>query len=303
MSLRNFRESILWPAAAASMPWQRGFSWLRTIAGRDDVYREAAAEALAGARTFSPVGDESEWKRRYRLTRLVDHCDMFLVRSRGMRWFHRYVDVEGEMPRSGPYIAMTFHWGAGLWAIARIHATGVPVHFVAARFAKADFNGDAVAYRYARFRNRTVEITGGAPVIFTGGASAAIKAALEAGRVVVALYDVPPTMTRRTLATTVVGRRIELPAGMADIAIGAGVPVVGFDMGIDYGSGRRRLRIQPPFAPVTSQEFADRFAASMTRLLRQDAAAWHFSALAPQFFGPVLQTGALDLDMHASRLT
>src|SRR5207244_8202621 len=117
---------IFWPAVAAGLPWRRGFSLLDSLASHDDMYSDSTASALAGVRSFAPIDDEREWKRRYRLTRLVDHCDMFLIRIRTRRWFARYVDVEGDTPRSGPYIAMTFHWGAGLWAIARMHATGVP---------------------------------------------------------------------------------------------------------------------------------------------------------------------------------
>ena len=283
--LRTFRETIYWPALAALQPWSRGFSRLDWIARRDDVYAASTAEAVAGARSYAPIENEQDWKRRYRLTRLVDHCDMFLIRSRGRRWFDSYVRVEGEFPRTGPYIAMTFHWGAGLWAIAQMHATGVPVHFVAARVIREHFHGDAVAYRYALARNQTVERAGGAPVIYTGGASAAIESALSAGHAVVALYDIPAPMSSSTLSTTVYGRRVELPAGMANIAMRTGVPVVGFDMGLDYLSGHRRLHIDPAFRPASAQEFADRLGRTMTRLLTTDSAAWHFSGLASQFFG------------------
>lgn len=281
---RTFRETVSWPALAASLPWEHGFSLLDRIARRDDVYAESTVEALAGARSFASIDDELDWKRRHRLTRLVDHTDLFLIRTRGHRWFARHVEVEGKFPADGPYIAMTFHWGAGLWAISRMHESGVPVHFVSARVVREHFHGDAVAYRYALLRYRTVERAGGAPVIFTGGASVAIESALSAGHVVVALYDIP-AVTNTTLVTTVCGRRIELPAGMANIAMRTGVPVVGFDMGLDYRSGRRQLHVEPAFQPSSAQEFADRLGRTMTRLLTTDSAAWHFSGLAPQFFG------------------
>ena len=281
---RTFRETVYWPALAASLPWQHGFSLLDRIARRDDIYAESTADALTGARSFTSIEDGQDWKRRHRLTRLVDHTDMFLIGTRTRRWFARHVEVEGEFPAVGPYIAMTFHWGAGLWAISRMHESGVPVHFVSARVLRENFHGDAVAYRYALARNRTVERAGGAPVILTGGASAAIESALSAGHVIVALYDIPP-VTNTTLATTVCGRRVELPAGMANIAMRTGVPVVGFDMGLDYHSGRRHLHVEPAFRPSSAQEFADRLGRTMTRLLATDSAAWHFSGLAPQFFG------------------
>ena len=300
--LRTFRETVYWPALAAALSWRQGFALLDRIARRDDVYAAPTAEALAGARSYAPIENEQEWKRRYRLTRLVDHSDMFLIRSRGRRWFQRYVDVEGDFPRTGPYIAMTFHWGAGLWAIARMNATGVPVHFVAARVRRENFHADAVAYRYALARNKTVERAGGAPIIYTGGASASIESALSKGHVVVALYDIPAPMTTSTLSTTVYGRRVELPAGMPNIAMRSGVPVVGFDMGLDYRSGQRRLHVDPAFRPASAQEFADRLGCTMTRLLTSDSAAWHFSGLASQFFGEAAESEtALEIARAASR--
>jgi hypothetical protein len=282
---RTFRESVYWPALAATLPWRQGFRLLDKLARRDDICSSATEDALAGARSLGRIEDEQDWKRRFRLTRLVDHTDMFLVRTRGLHWFERHVKVTGQFPSTGPYIAMTFHWGAGLWAIARMHAAGVPVHFVATRVQRESFHGDAVAYRYAVMRNRTVERAGGAPVIFTGGAAAAIESALSEGHVVVALYDVPAPMTTSTLATTVCGRSVELPAGMANIAMRTGVPVVGFDMGLDYQSGRRNLNIDAAFRPVSAQDFANRLGRAMTRLLTSDTAAWHFSGLAGHFFG------------------
>jgi hypothetical protein len=275
---------VLPPALAAALPWRSGFRLLRKFAASDALYPELTDAACAGAMTVSPIADHAEWKLRYRLIRLVDHCDMFLVRTRSRRWPLRHVDIDGAWPQQGPFIAMTFHWGAGLWALADLHSRGLPVRFVTARLDKAQFHGDPVAHAYARCRNRTVEIAAGAPVIYTGGATQSIKAALDQGQVVAALYDIPAANTHSTVLTKVCGRLVELPAGLANLAVAAGVPVVPFAMGLDYQTGRRRLEIEEPFRPASAQEFADRLAESLSRLLRRDTSAWHFSGYAPQFF-------------------
>ena len=282
--LRTLKESVVLPALAAALPWAWGFALLRRFAAGDDLYPELAQAACDGAATVCPVGDRRAWKQRYRLIRLVDHCDMFLVRTRSRRWFHRHVDVEGAWPASGPFIAMTFHWGAGLWALDDLRASGVPARFLSARIDPAGFNGDWVAHAYARSRNRTVESAGGAPVIYTGGATQAIRRALDESHAVVALYDIPATPDHATLRTMVCGRVVELPAGLANLAVTTGVPIVPFSMGVDCATGRRQLRIDDAFRPANAQDFADRLADALTRLIRTDTAAWHFSALAPQFF-------------------
>jgi hypothetical protein len=283
--LATFRELIFWPALAAVLPWRLGFRLLDGIASRGELYCAPTAEAIAGAASVTPIDDERDWKRRYRLTRLVDHCDMFLMRLRGRRWFEKNVEVEGEWPASGPFVAMTFHWGAGLWALRQMHQSGATVRLVAAPMTQDQVRADPVGGLYARWRFRAVELAGGGPVIFTGGACVfAIRRALADGHAVVALYDIPAGMTSKTLRTTVCGRPVSLPAGMATLAVKAGVPVVAFEMAVDYLTGRRRLRIEPAFTPASPQEFADRLADSMTRLLGLDTAAWHFSGLAPHFF-------------------
>ena len=282
--MRTLKESVVLPALAAALPWAWGFALLRRFAAGDDLYPELAQAACDGAATVCPVGDRRAWKQRYRLIRLVDHCDMFLVRTRSRRWFRRHVDVEGAWPASGPFIAMTFHWGAGLWALDDLRASGVPARFLSARIDPAGFNGDWVAHAYARSRNRTVESAGGAPVIYTGGATQAIRRALDESHAVVALYDIPATPDHATLRTMVCGRVVELPAGLANLAVTTGVPIVPFSMGVDCATGRRQLRIDDAFRPANAQDFADRLADALTRLIRTDTAAWHFSALAPQFF-------------------
>jgi hypothetical protein len=282
--LRTLRETLLRPALAAALPWNWGFRLLRNFAASDDLFPALTDTACSGAMTVSNIGDPAAWRRRYRLIRLVDHCDMFLARTRSGKWLRKHADVEGAWPARGPFVAMTFHWGAGLLALADLKSVGPPVHFLGARLDKAEFGDDSVAYAYARYRNRAVELAAGAPIIHVGGATRAIKLALAQGAIVVAVYDVPPTAGHATLLTRVCERTIELPAGLANLAAESGVPIVPFSLGLDYHSGRRKLRIEPAFQPASAQEFADRLGDLLTRLIRQDTAAWHFSGHAPQFF-------------------
>jgi len=282
--LRTLRETVILPALAAALPWKFGFRLLKWFAAGNDLYPELTEAACRGALTISPIADIVAWKRRYRLIRLVDHCDMFLLRTRTRKWIRKHADVEGAWPASGPFIAMTFHWGQGIWALADLYSVGAPVRLLAKKFDKREFTGDWVAYAYARCRNRTVELAAGAPIIYVGGAIRALRHALGAGHVVLAVYDLPPTEGHATLLTRVCGRLIELPSGLANLAAASGVPIVPFSLGVDCETGRRQLRIEQPFRPANAQEFADRLAESLTRLIRQDTAAWHLSSHAPYFF-------------------
>jgi len=282
--LRTLRELFIVPLSAALLPWRVGFAWLSRLAKSNDLYGPQADAAWHGAATLESIADPAAWKWRYRLIRLVDQCDMFLVRTRSARWLRRHVDVEGAWPVTGPFLAMTFHWGAGMWSFVHLKRCGHIARMVVVRHDKKEFNGNWIASTYAAMRNATVQRAGGAQVIPTGGASPAIISTLAAGEVVVALYDVPAALTGTTVTTRVCGRPIDLPAGLARIAVETGVAVVPFSMGLDCRTGRRKLQIEPAFHPATVQEFADRLAGSLTRLIETDLAAWHFSGYAPQFF-------------------
>jgi hypothetical protein len=283
-SLRTLREKVLLPALAATLPWVWGFKLLKKFATSDALYAQLTEAACNGTMMVAPISDIPAWKQHYRLIHLVDHCDLFLVRTRSRRWFRKHVDVDGAWPSSGPFIAMTFHWGAGLWALDHLRSLGLLARFLSARLDKPQFQGDWTAYRYAQCRNRTVSSASGAPVIYIGGAKQAISLALAEGHVVVALYDVPASQTHSTLLTKVCDRLVELPAGLANLAAASGVPIVPFAMGVDYQTGRRKLVIEDPFVPASSQDFADRLAASLTRLIHQDTSAWHSGGYAPEFF-------------------
>jgi hypothetical protein len=282
---RSLRELAVVPGLGALLPWRLGFRWLSRQSRNDALYREVCDAATLGAGSVFDIGDPDTWKRRHRLVRLVDHCDLWLTRTRSMSWLDRHVDVVGEWPHQGPFIAMTFHWGAGLWALAHLHRHGLRARFLSARIDRTAFQGDGIAYRYARMRNAAVERIGGGPVIYTGGAASSIRDALAAGDVVVALYDLPADDRRSTLTTTVCRHSVRLPAGLARLAATQSVPVVPFAMDFDENTGRRRLRIEPAFTPSDAQAFADRLGESLTRLIDENAAAWHFAAFAPHFFG------------------
>jgi hypothetical protein len=131
--------TVALPALAAALPWA-GASPVAQVRRQRQLVFGTAEAACTGAATVCPAGAWRVWKQRYRLIRLIDHCDMFLGRTRSRRWFCRHVDVEGAWPDHGPFIAMTFHWGAGLWALGDLRASGVLARFLSAGIDPARFH-------------------------------------------------------------------------------------------------------------------------------------------------------------------
>lgn len=278
------------PLAACALPWRAGFRFLRLaalcgvrVAEEDDAWREWVAwratfpEAIAGA----PL-DEAHWRARWRLVNLVDYADLFLVSTRSDRWLARHAVVTGEWPREGPLLAITAHWGAGLWTLRHLRRAGRRARFLSARFDEHSFAGDRARIRYAHARVRALESAAGAPAIYAGGASAEIAQAWRAGLAVIALCDVAPKSGASGIATDVGTARLVVPRGLIRLAVDAAVPVVFFRSGIDPGNGRRRIHIGAAQVWRSENELASRLGAEIAQLIDLDAPAWHMWPYATQ---------------------
>jgi len=274
----------MWPVAAAALPARAHFRLLARVAASDSVAFPEEAQAYALAKEFAyarlpetgaGLVDEATWRRAWRLVQLIDHADLFVALTRGPRWFSNQADVVGSWPATGPFLAMTFHWGAGLGALADLANAGHRTHFLSGRFADADFGNDAWRVRYVKLRKRVTESVTGAPVIYTGGASAHIDDAFARDTSVVALCDVPPTAGRSAIAAPINGLQLRMPLGLARLACARGIPVVCFIAGVDRATGRRRLAIDEARVFSDPASLAAALAVRLGSALERDAAAWH----------------------------
>lgn len=273
-----------WPALAASLPWPRGFALLARVAARDTISFEAEAAACEQARRFAGMNlpeargtviDEMAWRRAWRLVQFVDHTDLFLTLTRTDRWLDRHVDVRGAWPAEGPFLAVTCHWGAGLWALRHLGRAGHRSRFLARRLSLAEFGGDGARRRYMQMRIRATERATRAPVIYTGGATAEIAQALDARTSIVALCDVPLPAERSKIEAPFRRGHLAMPRGLIALACARGIPVVTFSAGLDRATGRRRLDIAPAEVHRDTAAMAAALARSLEALLDRDSAAWH----------------------------
>ena len=273
-----------WPALAASLPWTEGFALLARVAASDAVRFDTESAAYAAARRFAGTRlpeargtdvDEIGWRRAWRLVQLVDHADLFLTRTRSDRWLERHVDVRGAWPAAGPFLAVTCHWGAGLWALRHLGRAGHRARFLARRPSPAEFGGDGVRRRYMRMRIGATERATRAPVIYTGGATAKIGDALDARTSIVALCDVPLPAGRSKIEAPFRGGRLTMPRGLIALACARRIPVVTFSAALDRTTGRRQLDIAPAAVYQDPAAMAAALARSLETLLDRDSAAWH----------------------------
>jgi lauroyl/myristoyl acyltransferase len=230
---------------------------------------------LRGARAAGVIDDEEKWRSSLRLTRIFSYADLYLSMFRSDRWLRKHVDVTGSWPQ-GAFLAVTYHWGAGMWALRHLRAHGKRTAFLSIRFDRATFQNSRLRYWYGLLRTRETSRAGGdAGVIFTGGSSARIASAHRDGACVMALLDVPPKPDQASAPVTLLGRPARLRRGLARLAMEENIPVVTFRMNLDRDSGRLKLLIDNPLHATTEEALMEQLAASFGSALDADPCAWH----------------------------
>lgn len=272
--MRTFVELFLLPGMAAILPWRWCFKLFRRVAQSRYLYPEVEW-MVRGARAAGALGNEEEWRSALRLTRLFSFADLYLSMFRGKRWIDKHVDVIGAWP-DGAFLAVTYHWGAGLWALRHLTAQGKRTRFLSIRFDRATFQNSRLRYWYGLLRTlETSRAGGGAGIIFTGGSRAEISQALKEGDCVMALFDVPPAPDQASAPAFLFGRPARVRPGLARLAADEQNPVVVFRMHLDRESGRLKLHIDPVKRDGSEAELLELMVSGFRSAIDDDPCSWH----------------------------
>ncbi|HQW81094.1 MAG: hypothetical protein IPF83_00525 [Rhodanobacteraceae bacterium] len=291
--LRVLVERWLVPALIAALPWWLGFRIARRLARWPWFFRERVVATVAIAQRYGVVDDPQRFACEQRLYHLIDHVDLFLLKWRSDRYLDRHFDIEGDWPAGdGALITLSFHWGAGFWALRSLRRSGRQFAGLSVRTDPDSFAGQALLHRYALLRNAEVIKTGAHDLVYIGDGPRPMRRALQAGTCLLTSIDVPGVGGEQ--AVRLLDRDAQLPSGMIKLAEKAQVPIVFFAVWLDPATGRRKLRIREPLS-VTDRDTAMQFAAShFDWMLRTAPAAWHFWAYADAFF---LQAPSADTEL------
>jgi phosphatidylinositol dimannoside acyltransferase len=290
---RDLLELVLIPGLAAVLPWPLCFRIFRWLCQRDFLYREACHEALAQAQRYGWVpGDASEWLWARRLVTLVDHADLYLVRTRSNRWLARYLSVRGTWPDPRrPAILCTFHWGAGMWSLRHAVNHGMRAHAVIARHTRATFPGQTVRFLYYGARIRAVADTLGRRPVEIGTSPRQLLNALRAGEQILAAVDVPSDQVAASQRIELIGLPARMPRGLFRVAAESGTRMTVFLVGIGLDDGRRTLRIHQLRQHGDTEALMAEAFSFLDDAIRAEPAVWHFWQIAPRVFEGAAEEG------------
>jgi phosphatidylinositol dimannoside acyltransferase len=274
---RDVAELFLIPGLGSALPWPLCFQLLKGLSTSRWLFPEETERALRNACKFSRVANPRAWSDDYRLVRLVDYTDLYLSRFRRDRWLERYLDVEGPgWPRSRGFLAITFHWGAGLWGLRHLRSQRHNATVLVRRLDQQEFSGMPLVYGYARLRTAETAHAGGAPVIFAGtGSIPAMRRTIASGFPVVGLFDVSIGEQRNSLDAAFLGGTASFPRGLVFLAVSGSIPVVTYRVALDRETGRRRLILSPPLVAQSEQELLAVLVRHLEEAIREYSAAWH----------------------------
>lgn len=310
---RALCELWIFPILAALLPWRWAWRFYHYYLPASSLFGDMAERAWQGLQTAAPplsLTDQPTFWLRHRLTRLLDHADVYLALLRPKFWVRRYVDFSGDWPlnensakethepeiqtgqptgsQHGAFLALTFHWGCGLWSLWQLRQQGIRAHFLSIRLNRADFAHRPVEYRYAQLRLWLVQRLTRAQVIYTQGAAEKILQCWQRGEAVIALMDVPRQGHNRregTEAMNVAGRPFYWPLGLPAMAVQQKIPVLFFAAHTNWATGHRIVEIGPAKIYTDPTTCLKELSEVFTAHLQADAASWHFAEFSDAFWG------------------
>ncbi|MGH8171504.1 MAG: hypothetical protein ACREPX_00060 [Rhodanobacteraceae bacterium] len=264
------------PAVVACLPWPAAFAVLKLLARRGIGFSNEADAAWNIAQPHLRDADMREWKMRARLMKWVERVDTYLTLMHGSQWWKRHVDVVGEFPPgAAPYLLLTYHWGAGNWVWKLLREHAIPAYFLARRPEALDFGTSRVALWYGRLRVWGLSRIGSLGPLYTGDSSRQIKETWTRGESVVGMLDLPARGEQKTERVPLLDGQVRLPSGLVRLAETSGTRVVLLSCGLDFDTGRRRLRIETLAEGLDVAGVLTRYAGHLDARLHDAPEAWH----------------------------
>ena len=201
--------------------------------------------------------------------RLIDHADCYLSRFRGDAWLSKHVTANGRWPGGEePFIAITFHWGAGMWAVRHMRSQGRKASVLVRGVDRETFPGTGTAYSYAKLRLSEVTRAGGSEIVLSSGTSLfEMRRTLKKGHCVVGAIDVPVLPSQSCVPVELLGKTAYFPRGLLHLALKSNVPTVVYSMGIEEQTGQRMLEISDPLQFNNEAELLQNLSETLNELI------------------------------------
>jgi hypothetical protein len=277
-------ELFLLPGLAAFLPWRLCFAVFRLLAKYPGLYRDATEAGWVWAHKCMPTLVASKWKHERRLLTLMDHADWVLCKTRSQRWMAKHVDIQGAWPQAqGTQVILTFHWGAGLWALHDMRRAGLSVHGLAASLDGAHFKDRPVLHAYVKLRMAEVFRAMGNPPIEVTTSMRPVLQAIKDQHSLLGVIDVPADNFGSGVDVQLLNHSARVPRGLVRLAADRQLPVTVFLAGMNFNTGKRHWQIHSLGVNPDAQDLFKTVFQFLNQAIQESPSAWHLWAEMPRF--------------------
>lgn len=217
-------HNFLIPAVTVLLPARAGLLWLKFWAKHLANPSQGASADWAIARQYvmDSVGDSANFMHRAKTYALLDWADVYLasLRPRAV-WLRKNIEMRGDLPPTTPAMAITMHYGAGLWSLPLLSQYW-PVGWV---YATMVYPGQTIQTKLSDQRLRAIRTMRGVALLNTPGAYQKMQDYTASGGGVVGLVDAPDTGHRTVSPIQLFGHELHLANGLVRFAVAEKMPI------------------------------------------------------------------------------
>lgn len=284
---RDLIEVVLLPGLAVVLPWRVCFLIFKWLSHRRFLYRQSCERALLEATKRGWVADPDAWISNRRLVTLIDHADHYLTRTRSDAWMKRHLAVQGNWPSpNNAALLLTFHWGAGMWALRHAQSSGLKAHMLVAAVNGDHFCGHKIFHLYIKARTRSIALALKRPTVDVSVSLRPVLRGLKAQEQIIAVIDVPADQVSASQTIDILRMKARIPTALLRVAVEQRTPVSLFLTGIRMSDGQRFLRVTELGIYDDLHALIRDVFQVLENAIEEDPPAWHFWSEAERFFSP-----------------
>lgn len=287
--LRQALHHVLLAGLTLLLPWAVAFRIIRFLTrfglGAFSQEDRACERLLAHGFALNP----RLVVRHMRLHRLLDLADFYKSRCMHRRWLQTYWRTRGDaLPdatRHPAVLFVTFHYGAGFWALRHFHQHGLSMAALYRPPPKPSKPGEFWDYLFFWQRLRSIRRLSGADPIRVGDERSELSALvrrLVRNRQPLGVMPDIPTAAERGIPVQVMGRTLYFASALLRLAVRHQVPVVLYTATPNLVDGGRDLEFHLIKEHSTVEALAGQLGQVLEQALLRDPTAWHLWAFADQ---------------------
>lgn len=263
------------------LPWSLAYAVLRFSTRVGFGKTEFETAALANMQSFGYAANAQVSRRQLRLHRLIDLADFYKSWWMTKGWLRRYWRVSGDLlpnaQQNSAVLFVTFHYGAGFWALRYFQQHGLSMAALYRPPLKPKA-GEYFDYYFFWWRLRSIfRLTGTKPIRVgdqKSELSALVRRLIRDSLPVGVMPDIP-TAPGQAVSAKMFGRTIYFASALLRLVVKKKIPIVLYTSVLDLTDGGRNVHLQVLDEYTSVEALAQTLADCLAVAIEKDPSAWH----------------------------